>query len=155
MPTCPTVTQPGNQAVIRPGHWPLRASLPLGPVLTAAGCARAWASEVLWEWKLTGLAETVTLIVSELVTNAVAASRAMDGGPFPVRLWMFSDRMRGLVVVWDACPNPPMRLDPADDVEDGRGLMLVAALSAEWGWHPAEWDRLEGKATWALISPEE
>ncbi len=74
--------------------------------------------------------ETAELIVSELVSNAVAASRALDGGPFPVRFWLLSDRKRVLIVVWDASPIPPARLDPADDAEDGRGLMLVDALSA-------------------------
>jgi anti-sigma regulatory factor (Ser/Thr protein kinase) len=100
---------------------------------------------------MTNLADTVELIVSELVTNAVAASRALDGGPFPVRLWTLSDRKQVLIVVWDASPFPPTRLDPAADAEAGRGLMLVEALSAEWNWYSAPWDRIEGKAVWALI----
>jgi anti-sigma regulatory factor (Ser/Thr protein kinase) len=137
---------------MRAEHWPLRASLPLGPALSAAGCARAWAAEVLWEWGLSALADTVRLVVSELVANAVTASRAMDGGPFPVRFWLLSDGKRLSIVVWDACTAPPAQLDPAEDVEAGRGLMLVAALSARWGWYPAAWDRIEGKAVWALVA---
>ena len=34
---------------------------------------------------MAALAESAELIISELVTNAVAASCAMPGGPFPVR----------------------------------------------------------------------
>lgn len=115
---------------MRPEHWPLQSTLPLGPVLSAAGCARAHVKGVLWEWRMSDRSETAELIVSELVSNAVAASRALDGGPFPVRFWLLSDRKRVLIVVWDASPIPPARLDPADDAEDGRGLMLVDALSA-------------------------
>jgi anti-sigma regulatory factor (Ser/Thr protein kinase) len=135
---------------MRPEHWPLHSTLPLGPILTAASCARGHATHVLWEWGMSGMADTVELIVSELVTNAVVASRALDGGPFPVRFWMLSDRKRVLIVVWDASPCPPARLNPADDVEGGRGLMLVEALSARWDWYAAPWDRVEGKAVWAL-----
>ncbi len=137
---------------MRPDQWPLQSSLPLGPILTAASCARAHATQVLWEWGISGLADTVALIVSELVTNAVEASRAMAGGPFPVRYWLLSDRKQVLIVVWDASPLPPTRLDPADDVENGRGLMLVDALSARWGWYAAPWDAIEGKAVWALAA---
>jgi anti-sigma regulatory factor (Ser/Thr protein kinase) len=137
---------------MRPEHWPLQSSLPLGPLLTAASCARAHVTQVLWEWGMSALADTVELIVSELVTNAVAASRALDGGPFPVRFWMLSDRTRVLIVVWDASALPPERLDPADDVEDGRGLVIVEALSVEWNWYSARWDRIEGKAVWALVA---
>lgn len=126
--------------------------MPLGPVLSAAGCARAWATEVLWEWGLSALADPVQLVASELVANAVAASRAMDGGPFPVWFCLLSDGKRLSIVVWDACAAPPVQMDPAEDVEAGRGLMLVDALSAKWGWYPAVWDRIEGKAVWALVA---
>jgi hypothetical protein len=80
MPTCPTVTQPGND-VTAPQHWPLRSTLPLGPALTAAGCARSHVRAVLWEWGISGVTDTAELIISELVANAVTASRALDGGP--------------------------------------------------------------------------
>jgi len=50
----------------RPAPAPLpRAFLDLGAILTAPGCARAWTREILWEWGLTGLAETAELIVSD------------------------------------------------------------------------------------------
>jgi hypothetical protein len=65
---------------------------------------------------------------------------------------MLSDRERVLVIVWDASPFPPSRLHPGEDAEEGRGLVLVETLSAEWGWHPAPWGNIEGKATWALMT---
>ena len=99
-----------------------------------------------------GVADPVELIVSELTTNAVTASRALDGGPFPVRLWLLSDRKRVLVLVWDACPDPPVRMEPDLCAEGGRGLMLVEALSTRWDWYTAPWDSIEGKAVWALVA---
>jgi len=98
------------------------------------------------------ISDTAELIVSELMTNAVAASRALEGGPFPVRFWLLSDRKQVLILVWDASPEPPVRMEPAADVEGGRGLMLVDALSTQWDWYPVA-DKIEGKAVWALISP--
>ncbi len=98
------------------------------------------------------VADTVELVVSEIVTNAVKASHALDGGPFPVRLWLLSDRKRLLVLVWDACPDPPVRMEPDDCTEGGRGLMLVDALSTRWDWYAAPCDSVEGKAVWALVT---
>jgi anti-sigma regulatory factor (Ser/Thr protein kinase) len=108
----------------------------------------------MWEWGMSALADATKVIVSEMVANAVAASRALDDGPFPVRFWLLSDRKRLLIVVWDACLLPPARLDPADDAEAGRGLMLVEAFSTQWDWYPSVWDGIEGKAVWALVSAE-
>jgi len=38
-------------------------------------------------------------------------------------------------MVWDANPKPPVRIDPADDAESGRGLLLVDAIAARWDWY--------------------
>jgi anti-sigma regulatory factor (Ser/Thr protein kinase) len=141
-----------QRAHITDRDWPLRSGLPLGPIPTAVPCARAHATQILWEWGMTEISDTTELIVSELITNAVTASRALDDGPFPVRFWLLSDRKQVLILVWDACPDPPVRMQPAGDVEGGRGLMLVDAMSAEWDWYPVA-DKIEGKVVWALISP--
>jgi len=70
--------------------WSLRSDLTLGPLPSAVPCARAHAVACLWEWGMSGAGDTVALVVSELITNSVAASRALDGGPFPVLLRMLS-----------------------------------------------------------------
>ena len=135
--------------------WPLQSSLPpLGPFPTAVPCARAHAAQVMCEWGIRGISDTVQLVVSELMTNAVTASRALAGGPFPVRLWLLSDGKRVLVLVWDACPDPPVRMEPDGCTEGGRGLMLVDAVSTRWDWYAAPWDRIGGKAVWALMAAE-
>jgi anti-sigma regulatory factor (Ser/Thr protein kinase) len=141
--------------------WELRTFLELGALPTAVPCARLHARQVLWEWHLDALSETAELIVSELVTNAVQASVGLTGsrrsgrwvpGTPPVRLWLFSDKERVLIQVWDGNDRHPAPQQPGPDVESGRGLLLVESLSAEWGSYPPE--RSGGKVVWALIEPD-
>jgi anti-sigma regulatory factor (Ser/Thr protein kinase) len=87
-------------------------------------------------------AETAELLVSELVTNAVRFSGD------PARALRYSERANAglislslrhfphglLIEVYDTDSNPPIRSDPDDDAENGRGLMLVEALSKEWSY---------------------
>ena len=56
---------------------------------------------------------------------------------------------RGCWWWWDADPRPPVRVDAGGDAESGRGLLLVEALSQQWGSYvPAQ---MGGKAVWALL----
>ena len=87
-------------------------------------------------------AETAELLVSELVTNAVRFSG------HPARTLQYSERANAslislslrhfrdglLIEVYDTDSNPPVRSNPGDDEENGRGLMLVDALSKEWSY---------------------
>ena len=57
-------------------QWPLHSFLELGALPGAVPCA-ASTQHVLWEWGLAGLAEDTELVVSEMITNGVQASRAM------------------------------------------------------------------------------
>jgi anti-sigma regulatory factor (Ser/Thr protein kinase) len=129
------------------GDWPLRDFTELSAWPGAVPQARAHAGELLCRWGLDSLSENAELVVSELVTNAVTATRG-TGDVCPVRLWLLSDRARLLILVWDPCRHSPARIDPAEDEECGRGLLLVETVSKEWDWfatlHPA------GKAVWAL-----
>ena len=63
-------------------QWPYRSFLELGALAGAVPCARLHARLVLLEWGLAALSESLELVVSELVTNGVRASRAMGGTPF-------------------------------------------------------------------------
>lgn len=136
--------------------WPLSSSLALGALPTAPSCARLHASAVLHEWDLVGLAETVELIVSELVTNAVRVTTDLDGRPryddavsgLPVvHLRLSSDRARVAVEVWDKSTAAPTPKHAEPDQEGGRGLMLVEALCERWGWDAVPGWR--GKVVWA------
>jgi anti-sigma regulatory factor (Ser/Thr protein kinase) len=130
-----------------PGHWPLRSFLELGALPGAVPCARLHSRQVAWEWSLTALSDDIELLVSELVTNAVAAARAM-GPRWPVRLWLLSDAAEIAILVWDASPQPPVCTQADTAAESGRGLLLVEAISRQWGWYPAG-DAI-GKVVWAL-----
>jgi anti-sigma regulatory factor (Ser/Thr protein kinase) len=107
------------------------------------------------EWDLRAVAEVVELVVSELVTNAIVASRRLNGIPgrvgLPsVHLRLSSDRVRVLVEVWDANPNIPSPRAAGLNEESGRGLMLVEALSTRWSWYATQGSG--GKVVWAEIA---
>ncbi len=97
---------------------------------------------------MTELSASAELVVSELITNAIAASRSLDL-IHPVRLWLLCDTNQVLILVWDASAHPPARMEPGGDADGGRGLMLVEAISKCWDWYSAP-DMIEGKVVWAL-----
>jgi anti-sigma regulatory factor (Ser/Thr protein kinase) len=152
-----TARQPASAARVPPladpqgsdvtGRWPLRNYLELGAMPGAVPCARLHARQMLWEWGLAAaLGDTAELLLSEIVTNAVKITEA-DGRNAPVRLWLLADRTRLLMLVWDASPLPPVRMNTSSDVENGRGLLLVETLSTRWGFFAHQYG---GKVVWAL-----
>jgi anti-sigma regulatory factor (Ser/Thr protein kinase) len=130
-----------------PGDWPLRSFLELGALPGAVPCARLHARQLAWEWGLDALGYDTAVLVSELVTNAVAAARAVRP-VWPVRLWLLSDAAQIAILVWDASPHPPVPVGADAAAESGRGLLLVEAISSQWGWYPAG-DTI-GKVVWAI-----
>lgn len=66
-------------------------------------------------------------------------------------MWLLSDRSRLLVVVADTSPLPPMQEPACAASENGRGLVLVEAVSECWGWFrcPAPG---QAKAVWAELA---
>jgi anti-sigma regulatory factor (Ser/Thr protein kinase) len=126
--------------------WRYWTFLELGALPGAVPCARLHTRQVLWEWRLAELSESTELLVTELTTNAIQVSRAATQDD-PIRLWLVSDQAQVVVLVWDASPLPPVPVDADDDAESGRGLLLVQAVSARWGWHfPPD---TGGKVVWA------
>ncbi len=133
------------------GQWPLQSFLELGALPSAVACARWHAKLVLREWGLAAFGERAELLVSEIATNAVKASRSPDW-IFPIRLWLRSDGTQVMILVWDISPQPPQRVEVGDDAEGGRGLLLVETLSEKSGWYSHK--ELGGKVVWALIGAE-
>lgn len=93
------------------------------------------------------LTDTVGLLVSEIVTNAVRASadeahrqQTPDQAiSVPtVRFWLSSDGNRILIQVWDSDHSSPAPQAVGLDAESGRGLLLVETLSAQWGSYVPE-----------------
>jgi anti-sigma regulatory factor (Ser/Thr protein kinase) len=129
-------------------EWPLRDFIELSALPGAVPCARLHTRQLMWEWGLTRLSEGVELLVSELVTNAIHASRSMERTS-AVRLWLTADKKRVVILVWDASLRVPERMRAGADAESGRGLLLVEALSSRWGsYFPQE---AGGKVVWAEI----
>jgi anti-sigma regulatory factor (Ser/Thr protein kinase) len=127
---------------------PWRAVLNLDALPTAIGCARAWTRQMLSDWRLAGLSDTAEVIVSELATNAMLASRRM-GHQF-IRLTLMLDQGELTIMVRDDCPGSPQPKNASDDEENGRGLFLVEAMSSRSGWHPSG-DGTPGKVVWAAL----
>ena len=92
----------------------------------------------------TEVAETVT---AELVTNAIEHAEAPT---FGVELTRLAGSGAVAVVVSDASRCPPVKRLPSNSSEHGRGLNIVDALSADWGWRP----RAAGKAVYAILARE-
>jgi len=139
--------------------WPHQTFLELGALPTAAPCARLHTTLVLWEWELGTLVRTAGLVVSELVSNAVQASAGLTGSRFagywapgipPVRVWLSADDHRVVIQVWDGSDRPPVPQPVAPEADRGRGLLLVGALSEEWGCYTPE--KSSGKVVWAVVS---
>lgn len=121
-----------RQAPIR---WTLRA------VPTAAFEARTAAREALRTWHLEELTDTLTLVVSELVTNAVTHARS----DVALELCLLDDAVR--VAVSDSSHRSPEHQDPGPREEHGRGVHLVDVLAARWGTERHPW----GKRVWAEL----
>ena len=157
--TAVMVTPPQREGMRMAGDWLLQDYLELGALPGAVPCARLHARQLLWEWGLHRVSETVELLVSEIVTNAVRASQELVADRFgsrrpaeipTVRLWLSSDRATVLIQVWDADHRMPRRQGTEPEAESGRGLLLVEALSAEWGSYvPNGW---RGKVVWASVN---
>lgn len=130
---------------------PFRDSLPLGAYDQAAGTARRHARQVMSEWGIGHLWDTAEFVIGEIVTNAYQATELVEwpAGRPAVRFWMHADSRRVCVLAWDAVAALPAPRAAGELEESGRGLPIVAALSAAWGCYelPAP---LGGKVTWAL-----
>jgi len=137
----------------RPGPARLDTSCMLGPRDTAPADARATLRLTLATWGLARVSNEAETVISELVTNAVTASRdkapaGTDPRPITFRLTASNHELR--IEVWDPDPTPPPleAALPGDDDENGRGLFIVAAITSGWG----SYGRNGGKVVWASIT---
>lgn len=85
--------------------------------------------------------EIAELLVSELVTNAVAHAQSA-----PIMRIDVSGHVIK-VAVQDDAPGPVAVQDAAEDAPGGRGLLLVDSLAASWGWAPTP----VGKRVWFTL----
>lgn len=123
---------------------------------SAVRIARQWtADQLAAEPAVRGdLVDSAILAVSELVTNAIRAVR----GTWRLGDLTLADPRVALVItrlddavrieVYDSCcaalPSAGRR---SEDDESGRGLTVVSALAADWGWQPDA----AGKVVWCEL----
>ncbi|MEZ0446549.1 ATP-binding protein [Cellulomonas sp. ICMP 17802] len=98
------------------------------PALSAIAPARHWARDRLAEAGVDdGRLDLLVLLVSELVTNAVAHADP------PVTLRVHVDDERTRVEVTDGVREVPVVRDPSPTALGGRGVMFVDRLASSWG----------------------
>lgn len=148
------------------GHLPLArygpaertSGLELEPLITAPSCARNHVRATLEDWQMPPeTIRTAQTLASELITNSYqAAKRSAErrGLPSPdmserigLTLWQ---SLAGQVVIEVADRDPGLPVTPGASLESesGRGLLLVEALSKEWGYFPLT---SGGKVVYAVI----
>ncbi|MDP9685901.1 SpoIIE family protein phosphatase [Streptomyces griseoviridis] len=122
---------------------PLRESWTVWRVPEAVRHARRFTRRTLRAWRVPdGGVDTVLLIVSELVTNALVHT----DGPVRLDLTLLGGRLR--VAVADSSPRTPARPTSIGwQATGGRGILLVEATSAAWGTLPVS----GGKQVWSEI----
>lgn len=100
----------------------------LTPHPTSVGAARRFVRDVLMSRQVAdGVVNTVELLTSEVVTNAIIHGRS---GP-QLAVTVAGDIVR--VAVQDLSPEVPVRrLGRLDDVS-GRGVIIVEELASSWG----------------------
>lgn len=129
--------------------------LELIPHPASVSLARSVVGQVLASWCSPETVDDARTVVSELVTNAVQVTSGLPGGnPRDRVLGLAVDRAERAVriQVTDPATDRPLPRegkpsDPGPAATRGRGLGLVAALTARWGWgvHP------DHKFVWAEL----
>jgi len=94
----------------------------------AAAEARRQVRAAICAWNAPVDGDLAVLLTSELVTNAIKHTRGKT-----ITLSLRATRGQLRVEVHDTSASLPVPADAPADAEAGRGLMLVAALAAEWG----------------------
>jgi serine phosphatase RsbU (regulator of sigma subunit)/anti-sigma regulatory factor (Ser/Thr protein kinase) len=120
--------------------------------LQAVASVRHHLRDLLERWNSESILDELELVLTEILTNALVHGQS----DVDVRMRRHVGGIR--LEVQDNCPQPPVpTVIVADDAvnaeaESGRGLLIVDALSTEWGSSPAG----RGKTTWVemALSPQ-
>jgi signal transduction histidine kinase/serine phosphatase RsbU (regulator of sigma subunit)/DNA-binding response OmpR family regulator len=109
----------------------------------AVGQARDFAAQTLRSWAVDeSVTQDAVLIISELVTNALAHGRP------PVELRLRHDGDHLTLDIHDADRSTPRKQHAAPDEDHGRGLSIVAALAHAWGTRLTP----DGKSVWCTLA---
>src|SRR5438132_8167033 len=105
---------------------------------SSAAAARRFVRDTLQSWDADEHTDTATLLISELVTNAVLHARCAP----EVVLVLEGTVLR--VEVHDTSPILPARRHYGLQAGTGRGMVLVEQMAFEWGARPTS----GGKVVW-------
>jgi CheY-like chemotaxis protein/anti-sigma regulatory factor (Ser/Thr protein kinase) len=119
-----------------------QTALQLDGSLTSAREARAFTAATLDDWGVADIVDDVLLVVTELVNNAV--THALSACELRISVSPLSLRIE----VSDEGAGTPDPLPPSSTRNHGRGLHLVDALTAAWGFESREGG---GKMVWAEL----
>ncbi|MFF4041121.1 ATP-binding protein [Streptomyces sp. NPDC001816] len=110
---------------------------------------RRFVRETIGSWGLRAFADDLTNVVNELTTNAV--QHALPKRDEQAKAWLGMAHIDGTVVcaVTDPSPTPPTHRFPEHLAPAGRGLVIVDALTSQWGYTKT---RTGGKIVWARIT---
>ncbi|MFE6098419.1 ATP-binding protein [Streptomyces laurentii] len=133
-------------AFIERGEPGFRCVLPFEAVPGEVRMLRKVVRSALGQWGATCAIGEAELVVTELATNVI--KHVGEGAPATLVLEAGGDRLRvELHDLSSALPAVEAEWPEACDAECGRGLHLLAAMSAEWGVVPTG----HGKAVWCEL----
>ena len=144
------------------GKWttpPRVATRKPAPAAASIGPSRAFALRTMHRWGETDRANDVAAVVSELLANALRHALPQAGEdvpPWPIRLGLLHAGSYVICAVADPGAGIPVLREPDCLEESGRGLLVVASLSDQWGYCPApegqERGGEDGKVVWAAFA---
>ncbi len=118
----------------------------------SVGAARDFTFATLRRWGTAHSSQDIAVVVSELVTNTLrhALPGLSDTSPRgPVRLGLLQHGPLLLCAVADPSKAAPAPRPPDSLAESGRGLLMIRALSDQWGYtRPSD----AGKVVWAIFT---
>jgi anti-sigma regulatory factor (Ser/Thr protein kinase) len=121
---------------------PTRVESTLPPEARSVRTARRLLTEALLKFGCADLEVTTSLLISEIVTNAVLHART----PLTVSIEQAPDGVR--VAVADGSKVIPAVRHYSREATTGRGIRLVESMASSWGVEPTA----DGKTVWFVVS---
>src|SRR5262249_11174532 len=163
---CRALSAAAEMAGLTGGNWVLSPDAPgwaRSPMITtqtlnmdaeAVRAGREFSMAALRGWGVMQRCEDITIVVSELLTNALrhavpGLSRVRPS--WPVQLGLLRSGPCVLCAVADPSSSIPVLQKPGRLAETGRGLHVVSSLSDKWGYATYTTPGDAGKVVWATF----
>jgi anti-sigma regulatory factor (Ser/Thr protein kinase) len=148
-------TSAGDAAPALPGwtSFPRVAMRTPGVEAGSVSAARKFTTLTLRRWGVTDRESDISVVVSELLSNALRHGLPpLAAGPpgRPIRLGLVHSGPSLMCAVADPSDQLPVPKDPCWLDESGRGLHVIASLSDQWGSCAAP--GRAGKVVWATFT---